>query len=163
MTPRTLHGRTTGRRLERGGRPLPAPRGPRPEPGLAAAAVLAVLTLACAPQPGEENLKASFAAQIEAVETVTSFARAGDELTFTEIREGDSAVAWRVTIDSVALEPRPDEAVPFQGNVVSSWYADGELIEPVGSMSRLPDEIFDAGIAQVCWALWDAERSAWGW
>lgn len=124
---------------------------------------LAGLGAACAPEPGEENLKASFAAQIESVATVTSFERAGDELTFTETREGDADVAWRVIIDSVALEPRPDEAVPFQGNVVSSWYADGALIEPLGSMSRLPDEIFDAGIAQVCWALWDAERATWGW
>lgn len=131
--------------------------------GFVAAAALAVLTAACAPQPGEENLKASFAARIETVATVSSLTRAGDELTFTQVREGDSDVAWRVTIDSVALEARPDEAVPFQGNVVSSWYADGELIEPVGLMSRLPDEIFDAGIAQVCWALWDAERAAWGW
>ena len=168
MTPRKLHGRTTGRRLEGGGRPgsrpMPAPRGPRSRPGLAAAAVLAVLTTAaCAPQPGEENLKASFAAQIEAVATVTSFARAGDELTFTEVREGDSGVAWRVTIDSVALEPRPDEAVPFQGNVVSSWYADGELIEPIGSIYTLPEAFFDAGLAQDCWALWNAEQETWGW
>ena len=167
MTPRTLHGRATGRRLEGGGRPggrpAPAPRGARSESGLAAAAVLAVLTAACAPQPGEENLKASFAAQIEAVPTVTSFAREGDELAFTETREGDSDVAWRVTIDSVALEPRPDEAVPFQGNVVSSWYADGELIEPIGSIYTLPEEFFDAGLAQDCWALWNAEQATWGW
>ena len=51
---------------------------------------------------------------------------------------------------------------PCRGTFVSSWYADGELIEPIGSMSRLPDEIFDAGIAQDCWALWDAEQRVLG-
>ena len=78
------------------------------------------LAAACAPEPGEENLKASFAAQIEGSGVDrAAFARTGDELTFTQSREGDSDVAWRVTIDSVSLEPRPDEAVPVQGNVVS--------------------------------------------
>ena len=128
-----------------------------------AAAALAAVTAACAPEPGEENLKASFAAQIEAVATVSSLERTGDDLTFIQAGEGDTEVSWRVTIDSVALEPRPDEAVPVQGRVVSSWYADGELIEPIGSIYTLPEEFFDAGLAQECWALWNAEQAAWGW
>ena len=166
MTPGQRQERTAGRRLEGGGRPARTlHRSCRPR-GLAAAVALtalAGLAAACAPEPGEENLKASFAAQIEAVATVSAFERTGDELTFTEIREADSDVSWRVTIDSVTLEPRPDDAVPVQGNVVSSWYADGELIEPIGSIYTLPDEFFNAGIAQDCWALWDAEQAAWGW
>ena len=163
MTSRTLHGRRTGRRLEGGDRRLPSPRRLHSQAGLTAIAALAVLAAACAPEPGEENLKASFAAQIEAVATVTSFERTGDDLTFTQVREGDTDVSWRVTIESVALEPRPDEAVPVQGRVVSSWYADGELIEPIGSIYTLPEEFFDAGLAQECWALWDAENAVWGW
>ncbi len=132
---------------------------------LTATVALSALTLAaaCAPEPGDENLKASFAAQIEEIASISGFARTGDELTFTQSREGDSDIAWRVTIDSVSLEPRPDEAVPVQGNVVSSWYADGELVEPIGSIYTLPDEFFDAGLAQDCWALWDAEQATWGW
>ncbi|MCY4659942.1 MAG: hypothetical protein OXF93_09040 [Acidobacteria bacterium] len=132
---------------------------------LPAAVALSALTLAaaCAPEPGDENLKASFAAQIEGIASVSGFARTGDELTFTQNPEGDAAVAWRVTIDSVSLEPRPDDAVPVQGNVISSWYADGELVEPIGSIYTLPDEFFDAGLAQDCWALWDAEQATWGW
>ena len=55
------------------------------------------------------------------------------------------------------------EGAPTQGNVISSWYADGELIEPLGSMSRLPDAFLNAGIAQDCWALWDADAGRWGW
>ena len=166
MTPLMLHGLATGRRREGGGRPartLLASCRPRGLAAVVALTALAGLAAACAPEPGEENLKASFAAQIEAVATVSAFERTGDELTFTEIREGESDVSWRVTIDSVTLEPRPDDAVPVQGNVVSSWYADGELIEPIGSIYTLPDEFYDAGLAQDCWALWDAERAAWGW
>ena len=130
--------------------------------GLAVAA-LAAAAAACAPEPGEENLKASFAAQIEAVASVSGLERTGDALTFIQRREGDTDVMWRVTIDSVTLEPRPDDAVPVQGSVVSSWYADGGRIEPLGSMSRLPEEFLAAGVAQECWALWDAERAAWDW
>lgn len=163
MTLRTLPGRTTGRRLEGGGWCPPSPRRLDSPARLTVVAVLALLTSACAPEPGEENLKASFAAQIEAVATVSSFERTGDDLTFTQVREGDTDVSWRVTIDSVALEPRPDEAVPVQGRVVSSWYAEGVYIEPIGSIYTLPEEFFDAGLAQECWALWDAEQATWGW
>ncbi len=166
MKPRTLGGRTTGRRLTGDGQSMRTLLGSCRPRGLAAAVgltTLAGLAAACAPEPGEENLKASFAAQIAAVATVTAFERAGDELTFTETREGDSDVSWRVTIDSVTLEPRPDDAVPVQGGIVSSWYADGELIEPIGSIYTLPDEFFDAGLAQECWALWDADQATWGW
>lgn len=160
MTPQHLDEREAGR-----GRTGARARGfRRPAAGRRlAAAALAAVTAACAPEPGEENLKASFAAQIEAVATVSSFERTGDDLTFAQIREGETDVSWRVTIDSVALEPRPDEAVPVQGRVVSSWYADGELIEPIGSIYTLPEEFFDAGLAQECWALWNAEQAAWGW
>ena len=127
MTLEHLNERKTGR-IRRGGS-VRLPRRRASRCGLAAAAALAALAVSCAPAPGDENLKASFAAQIEAIASVGGFARAGDELTFTQSREGDSDVAWRVTIDSVSLEPRPDDAVPVQGVVVSSWYADGELIE----------------------------------
>ena len=161
MTLEHLNERKTGR-IRRGGS-VRLPRRRASRCGLAAAAALAALAVSCAPAPGDENLKASFAAQIEAIASVGGFARAGDELTFTQSREGDSDVAWRVTIDSVSLEPRPDDAVPVQGVVVSSWYADGELIEALGSMSRLPEEFFDAGLAQECWALWNAEQATWGW
>ena len=163
MTPQHLRERTAGH--DRGGPCSRALLRPAARRGVAVAALAALtaLTAACAPEPGDENLKASFAVQIEGIASVGGLERSGDELTFTQSREGDTAVAWRVTIDSVSLEPRPDDAVPVQGSVVSSWYADGELIEPLGLMSRLPDEFFDAGLAQECWALWDAEQAAWGW
>ena len=65
-------------------------------------------------------------------------------------------------IDSAVLEPR-DEPVPYEGHILSSWYRDGELIEPLSSMSRLPDAFLDSGVAQECYALWDTESNAWDW
>ena len=124
--------------------------------------LLAVLVAGCAaPEPGEENLKTSFAEQIEGVASVEGFARDGDTLRFTENRGDDGTVSWRVTIDSVALA-RPGGA-PVQGAVTASWYADEQLIEPLGSMSRLPDAFLDAGVAQECYALWDENAGAWNW
>ena len=118
---------------------------------------------AAAAEPGEDNLKASFAAEIDAVASVGGVERSGDELTFVETREDGAEVRWRVVIDSAAVAEPAAEGAPIQGRVVSSWYADGALIEPLGSMSRLPAAFLDAGIAQDCYALWDAETGRWGW
>ncbi len=46
---------------------------------------------------------------------------------------------------------------------MSTWWRDAEPIEPLGTMSGLPTVLQDSGIAQVCFALWDAELNAWGW
>ena len=118
---------------------------------------------AAAVEPGPDNLRASFAAQIDSIESVSGVEHTGDTLTFTEMQADGTEVRWRVVIDSAAVEPPAVEGAPTQGNVVSSWYADGELIEPLGSMSRLPDAFLNAGIAQDCWALWDADAGRWGW
>ena len=129
----------------------------------AAWAVAAAAAGCAAADPGEDNLKASFAAAIDAVASVGGVERSGDELTFVETREDGAEVRWRVVIDSAAVAEPADEGAPIQGRVVSSWYADGESIEPLGSMSRLPAAFLDAGIAQDCYALWDAETGRWGW
>ena len=118
---------------------------------------------AAAVEPGADNLGASFAAQIGGVESVSGVEQTGDALTFTETQADGTDVQWRVTIDSAVVEEPAVEGAPTQGHVVSSWYADGELIEPLGSMSRLPDAFLDAGIAQDCYALWDEETGRWGW
>ena len=126
---------------------------------------VAVMAAGCAVAvgPGPDNLRASFAAQIDSIESVSGVEHTGDTLTFTETQADGTAVQWRVVIDSAAVAPPAVEGAPTQGNVVSSWYADGELIEPLGRMSRLPDAFLDAGIAQDCWALWDADAGRWGW
>jgi len=118
---------------------------------------------AAAVEPGPGNLRASFAAQIDSIESVSSVEHTGDTLTFTETQADGTEVQWRVEIDSVMIEEPAVEGAPTQGHVLSSWYADGELIEPLGSMSRLPDAFLEAGIAQDCWALWDADAGRWGW
>ena len=126
---------------------------------LVAAPVLA----ACAMQPGEVNLVGSFGEQIAAVDGVTDFERDDTELTFMG-PDGEGGIAsWRVLIGSTELVS--DEGRPLQGHVVSSWYRDGELIEPDYSlrMSMLPNEFVDAGLAQDCYAFWDEAVSGWDW
>ncbi|MYN64426.1 MAG: hypothetical protein F4X11_05275 [Acidobacteria bacterium] len=125
--------------------------------------VAAAVACAAAVEPGVDNLKASFAAQIDSIGSVSGVAQTGDTLTFTQTRADGTEVQWRVAIDSAVIEEPAVDGAPIQGHVVSSWYADGELIEPLGSMSRLPDAFLEAGIAQDCWALWDADAGRWGW
>ena len=121
-----------------------------------------LLVVACAVQPGEVSLRDSFAERIASVDGVADFERAGDELTFSGPDGRGGTGNWRVRIDSAVLEPR-DEPVPYEGHILSSWYRDGELIEPLSSMSRLPDAFLDSGVAQECYALWDTESNAWDW
>ena len=118
---------------------------------------------ACAVQPGEVNLRSSFVEQIASVDGVEDFERDGDELTFSGPDGRGGTGNWRVRIDSVTLEPGPDEQVPYQGHVLSSWRLDGELIEPLGSMSGLPEAFLDTGVAQDSYALWDTASHAWDW
>ncbi len=118
---------------------------------------------AAAVEPGADNLRASFAAQIGSVDSVGGVEQTGDGLTFTETQADGTEVQWRVTVDSAVVEGPAVEGAPIQGHVVSSWHADGELIEPLGSMSRLPDAFLEAGIAQECYALWNEETGRWGW
>ena len=115
----------------------------------------------CAVEPGEDNLKTSFAEQIEGAASVEGLEREGDTIRFTKQRGDGDTVSWRVTIDSVSIA-RPGGA-PVQGAVTASWYADEQLIEAVGTMSRLPDAFLEAGVAQECYALWDENTGAWDW
>ena len=114
-------------------------------------------------EPGAENLRASFAAQIGSVDSVGGVEQTGDALTFTETQADGTEVQWRGENGLAGVEGGAGEGAPTQGHVLSSWYADGELIEPLGSMSRLPDAFLEAGIAQECYALWDEETGRWGW
>ena len=136
-----------------------------PAASLAPVWVVVAVAAGCAAavEPGPDNLRASFAAQIDSIESVSGVDHTGDTLTFIETQADGTEVQWRVAIDSAVIEEPAVEGAPTQGHVVSSWYADGELIEPLGSMSRLPDAFLDAGIAQDCWALWDADAGRWGW
>lgn len=143
-----------------------------PAPGACLASLLALLALAAcgAPKPDsaaaeadEASLRASFAAQIKAVAAVRGFERDGDEMTFTGPDGAGGEAAWRVVIDSATVQPWEDEALPYRGIVLSTWRADGEEIRPAGSISNLPSDFLDAGIAQDCWGLWDTAGQRWTW
>ena len=113
--------------------------------------------------PDADNLRDSFAEQIAAVAAVTGFERDGDEMTFSGPDGSGGATDWRVRIDSAVVQPWDDESLPYQGVVLSSWYAGGEPVRPAGSISNLPSDFLDAGIAQDCWGLWDAAERRWTW
>lgn len=123
--------------------------------------VLVAALAACAMQPGEIGLVNSFAEQIAAVDGVTDFRRDGNELTFTGPDGQDGVASWRVRIESTELVSSDER--PTEGHVVSSWFRDGEQVETFGSMYTLPMEFFDTGIAQECYALWDAASNRWDW
>ena len=110
-----------------------------------------------------ESLRAAFAGQIEAVGTVSGFERDGNEMTFSGPDGFGAEVAWRVVIDSAVVQPWDDESLPYRGVVLSTWYSAGEEIRSAGSISNLPSDFLDAGIAQDCWGLWDAAERRWTW
>jgi hypothetical protein len=127
---------------------------------------IAAVSIACGGgAPGDDSLKDSFAQQVAANEFVSDFARDGDELTFTGPDGAGGNTMWRVRIDSVVVEENTEdaEAHPYKGTVKSSWYADGQLVEPSGQESNLPLELISNGVSQDCWALWEASNERWGW
>ena len=111
----------------------------------------------------ESLLETSFAQQVAGVNAVEQFERVAKELTFAHPNADGEIIHWQVVIDSVAVHPGGADVEPERGDVGSSWYADGVLIEPIGSMSRLPAAFLQSGVAQQCYALWDSEVGAWGW
>ena len=118
---------------------------------------------ACAVQPDEVNLRDSFVAQIAAVDGVTDVVRDGDELTFSGPDGRGGTESWLVRFDSTELRAGTGERAPLEGHIASSWWQNDELVEPLGTMSGLPTVIQDTGIAQACYALWDADQQSWGW
>ena len=118
---------------------------------------------AAPPLRQEQQLRDSFAQQIASTPIVRDFQRSGDTLSFSA-RYGKQADAkWRVHIDSAIIESRADGATKDKGVVKSSWYVNGEPIQPRGSQSDLPLPFLDSGIAQECWALWDSSAGQWSW
>ncbi len=115
------------------------------------------------PEPDADGLRASFAAQIAAVDGVGDVAGDGTELAFSGPDGAGGQVAWQVRIDSAVVAAQDDPEYPYRGNILSSWYADGEAVVPVGNISHLPSDFLNAGIAQDCWGLWSAAESRWTW
>ena len=115
-------------------------------------------------QADEESLRDSFAEQIATSSFVTDFARDGDELRFSSPDDAGSTIRWRVRIDSLLVEPKEfDEAMPYVGRITSEWYADGEIVEYLGTMTALPQKFQDRGLGQECWAYWVEAERRWDW
>ena len=129
---------------------------------LALAATVLFLTTACG-APDAEGLRDSFAQQLSSNRFITGFQRAGDELTFSGPGAEGGTARWRVLIDSAVIEPNDDEAQPYKGTVKSSWFSDGQRVEPSGAESRLPIELTSNGLGQDCWAFWDKAAGRWSW
>ena len=125
--------------------------------------VVGTLTLAACAGPNEDNLRDSFARQLQANRFVKDFQRSGNELTFSGPGAEGGVATWRVRVDAVIIEPtgRPDQ--PFKGTVKSSWYSDNQIVLSRGRESNLPIELIDNGLGQECWAFWDPATKQWGW
>ena len=130
---------------------------------LQVASLLAALTLAGCGKPSLESLRESFTQQIASIGVVRDFQHNGDELAFSGPDGAGSDVKWRIHIDSAVVEPYDDEMMPYRGIIQSSWYANGQLIEPTGSFSNLPIEFLDEGVSQDCWAFWETRTQRWDW
>ena len=125
--------------------------------------VWAALHVACSGQPAEQGLRDSFAQQLGANRFVKEFQRSGDEMTFVGPGPEGGTAKWRVHIDRTVIEPNDDEKMPYKGTVYSSWYADGQKIEPSASRQTLPFEVSYNGVSQDSWAFWDEAAKKWDW
>lgn len=126
--------------------------------------LIALAMPGCSSPPSERDLRDSFAAQLAANPSVKDFARRGDDLSFSGPGVGGRETArWRVHIDSALLAPTNHVRSPYKGTVKSSWYADDQPVRPGGRASNLPAALSSTGLAQDCWANWDAETRRWEW
>jgi hypothetical protein len=128
---------------------------------LAAAACLAA---ACSTKPGPDSLRDSFASQLQTNKFVRDYQRTGDDLRFSAPgANGEDAAKWRIHFDSASVEENADPAHPYKGIVKSSWYANDQRVMPRLRESNLPLQLTANGLAQECWALWDAAAGRWSW
>jgi hypothetical protein len=126
--------------------------------------ILPLLLSACGSgAPDEGSLRDSFAAQLAANEFIRDVQRNGNEITFSGPSPDGRTGSWRVVIDTATVEPNDDPGQPYKGTVLSSWSVDGQPVQPSGRDSNLPIELTSNGLAQDCWALWNATGERWEW
>jgi hypothetical protein len=132
----------------------------------ALAVIVALLTAGCG-RPAVEGLRDSFAQQLATNQFVKDFQRDGDNMTFSAPGAEGGIAMWRVHIDSAVIEPNDDPKTsatqPYKGTVKSSWYSDGQIVQPGGGESNLPFELISNGLSQDCWAFWDEVTERWSW
>ena len=126
--------------------------------------LLMVAGLAGCAQADDESLRDSFAERISTSDFVSAFSRDGDEITFSGPGLDGDTSEWRVVIDTTLVEANEsDDAMPYTGRITSEWYVDGEIVEYLGNMTALPQDIQDRGLAQECWAYWVEAEKRWDW
>ena len=127
-----------------------------------AVAVASVTAIGCS-KPGTDSLEASFVQQLAANPYIKDFERNGDDLTFSGAGAEGGVAKWRVHIDSAVIEENSDPALPYKGTIKSSWYSDGQIVQPKGNQSFLPIELMANGLSQDCWAFWNRATERWDW
>lgn len=128
------------------------------------ALVLVLLASACGDgRPSASDLRDSFAAQLAANRFVSNVQPDGDTITFSGLSAGGGVGTWRIVINSADVVPNDDPSLPYKGTITSSWYSDGQLVQPSGRQSNLPAELTSNGLAQECWALWNSASARWEW
>ena len=126
--------------------------------------ILVVLSSACGDgTPSASDLRASFATQLAANRFVSNVQSEGDAITFSWLATDGRLADWRIVIDTVDIQPNDDPKLPYKGTITSSWYSDGQLVQPSGRESNLPVELTSNGLAQECWALWNSASARWEW
>jgi hypothetical protein len=131
---------------------------------LRAPLILVLLASACGDgRPSASDLRDSFATQLAANRFVSNVHPDGDAIMFSSLAADGRVGAWRVVIDSAKVEPNNDPSLPYKGTITSSWYSDGQLVQPSGRQSNLPVELTSNGLAQECWALWNSASARWEW
>jgi hypothetical protein len=133
-----------------------------------AVAIVAALTMVDCRKPGVETLRDAFAQQLASNKFIKDFHRNGDVLEFSGPGADGVAAKWRVHIDSAVVVRNDDrtsnpETQPYKGVVKSSWYWNGQLVQPSGRDSNLPVELISNGLSQDCWAFWVKEGKRWSW
>lgn len=129
-----------------------------------AALIAAMLLPACGSGgPDEATLRDSFVAQLSANSFVRDVQRSGEEVMFSAPAAEGGTASWRVRMDEARIEENDDPAMPYKGTIKSSWYSNGQLVQPSGRESNLPVELTSNGLAQECWALWNSASRRWEW
>ena len=119
--------------------------------------------VACSSAPGVDGLRDSFAEHLSANKFVSEFSRSGDTMTFKAVRADGTPSTWQVRINTAKIEKQSDAKQPYKGTITSSWSVNGQEIKSSGRDSNLPLELTSTGLAQECWALWEADAKRWGW
>jgi hypothetical protein len=119
---------------------------------LQAVSLVGIAALGCAQtQADEESLR-------------SNFERDGAELRFSGPDGEGGTAAWVVRIETSLVELNElDDTSPLMGRILSEWEKDGDVAEFLGSMTAIPKEFLDRGLAQECWANWMEADRAWDW